>query len=92
MDIIIITISLILTATISLYWGEVLSVRLPEIDKCFDRKPFNCRPCFTFHLAWMLSAFVALVSQCPINFYLGIILAFALFLIVKYIDNKKITK
>lgn len=50
MDAIILALTMTLIAITSLYWGAILSIRLPEIDKRLDRKPFNCRPCFTFHL------------------------------------------
>lgn len=92
MDAIIIAVTMTLTAATALYWGAVLSIRLPEIGKRFDRKPFNCRPCLTFHLTCLLSALAATVSQCIWILALGVPMAFILFLIVKFIDNKKITK
>ena len=92
MDTIMISIALTLTAITALYWGEVLSIRLPETDKRFDRKPFNCRPCFTFHISWVMSLLSGVVSGCARIVFLGVVVAFALFFITKFIDNKKITK
>ncbi|MBK5721269.1 hypothetical protein JGH11_10340 [Dysgonomonas sp. Marseille-P4677] len=92
MDTIIIAVTMSLTAITSLYWGSVLSIRLPEIDKRWDRKPFNCRPCFTFHLTWLLSVLTAAAYESLTILLIGVAMAFILFLIVKFIDNKKITK
>lgn len=92
MDAIILVLTMALIAITSLYWGAILSIRLPEIDKRLDRKPFNCRPCFTFHLAWFLSAIATIVYEHIWLLSGGVVLAFVLFLIVKFIDDKKITK
>lgn len=92
MDAIMISVTLTLTAITALYWGEVLSIRLPETDKRFDRKPFNCRPCFTFHISWLLSSLSGVVSGYACLIFIGIVVSFALFFVTKYIDNKKITK
>jgi len=92
MDAIMISVTLTLTAITSLYWGEVLSIRLPEIDKRFDRKPFNCRPCFTFHISWLLALLSGVILGCAYLVFIGVFISFALFFITKFIDNKKITK
>lgn len=88
------TIALVLSITTisALYWGAVLSMRLPEIDSRFDRKPFNCRPCATFHIAWLLSTFFATIGHSPTLFFVGLAVAFTAFAIVKIMDNKKIEK
>lgn len=85
---IIITVSVSLVAAV--FFGNVLSVILPQADEVFDRKPFNCRPCFTFHLAWIPPVYFALVWQSLPLLVCGITAAFILFFIVKYIDNQKI--
>lgn len=92
MDILKIFTTLTLVTITSLYWGSFLSLRLPDIHKRFDRKPFNCRPCFTFHLTWILSLFSSLVLWCEYVFVLGVVLSFVVFAVVKIIDNKKIIK
>lgn len=75
----------VLIATIS-------SIRLPEISKWMDRKPFNCRPCSTFHLTWMQTSLLAYVFESWELFFSGIVTAFVIFFIIKYIDNKKVIK
>jgi len=81
-----------LTAGFSLYWAQILAIRLPECDRRFDRKPFNCRPCLTFHLMCATSLTCSLLLLSLSVAITGVVVAFALFLITKYIDNKKITK
>lgn len=76
----------------SVYWGSFLSLHLPELFSALDRKPFNCRPCLSFHIMWCLSAVCALVLTCELVFYIGFILSFAVFFVLKYIDNKMIIK
>lgn len=83
---------ILLCIAAALYWGAVLSLRLPLPGGFFDRKPFNCRPCLTFHLAWILIGVFALVGRSLPLFSTGVGIAFIVFFIVKYIDNKKVTK
>jgi len=92
MEITDITIAVILSAIVALTGGRTLSVILPELNKHLDRKPFNCRPCLTFHLMWTLTALCALVTASVVLFIAGIMTAFILFFIVRYIDNKKVIK
>jgi hypothetical protein len=77
---------------ISLPLGATLSLKLPALDKRLDRKPFNCRPCLTFHLTGMFVTLAALLFRASELFLAGIPMAFIVFLIVKHIDNKKIIK
>ncbi len=81
-----------MTTLVSLYWGSVLSVKLPELDSRFDAKPFNCRPCLTFHILWAFCAVFALVLWTYELFVYGLIAAFLVFFAVKIIDNKKVIK
>ncbi|GAB6007472.1 hypothetical protein [Dysgonomonas reticulitermitis] len=81
-----------MTALVALYWGNVLSVKLPELDSRFDAKPFNCRPCLTFHLMWLFSMLFAFVLWTRELFVYGLAAAFLVFFAVKIIDNKKVTK
>ncbi|MDR0825212.1 MAG: hypothetical protein LBN74_08970 [Prevotella sp.] len=80
------------SVAISLRLGAALSLKLPVLDKRLDRKPFNCRPCLTFHLIGMSVSLTALLSRSSELFWTGIPVAFTVFLIVKHIDNKKIIK
>lgn len=77
---------------VAVYLGEWLSVKLPEIDAGFDRKPFNCRPCLTFHLCWVISVVVALAMQSIWWIVFGVAISFVVFVIVSNIDNKKVEK
>ncbi|MFV0419344.1 MAG: hypothetical protein ACK5KT_11510 [Dysgonomonas sp.] len=86
------TIALILSAIVSLYFGKILPIVLPRLNRKLDRKPFNCRPCFTFHLTWILTSISALSVSSLKLFIAGVTTAFLLFFLVKYIDNKKIIK
>lgn len=81
-----------MTALVSLYWGNLLSIKLPELDSRFDAKPFNCRPCLTFHILWVFCAVFALVLWTRELFVYGLIVAFLVFFVIKIVDNKKVTK
>lgn len=83
---------LFLSLTASLYLGMLLSVKFPLLDKWFDRKPFNCRPCLTFHLTVVITSLFAAVLKSAGLLVAGFAAAFILFLIVRYIDNKKVIK
>ncbi|MDU1889521.1 MAG: hypothetical protein E6767_02420 [Dysgonomonas sp.] len=92
METIRIAVTLTLIAITSLYWGALLSLKLPEFSSRFDRKPFNCRPCLTFHLMWGLSLLSALILWSGYVLAIGFPLAFIVFAITKIIDNKRIIK
>nr|DAE47075.1 MAG TPA: hypothetical protein [Caudoviricetes sp.] len=92
MKAIIINIVLIIGVISSFILGEVLPIVLPRLSRHFNRKPFNCRPCFTFHLTWISIAVLSLVVQSLDLFISGLISAFIIFLIVRYIDSKKVVK
>lgn len=81
---------IIVVAGVSL--GQFLPLHLPYLHSAFDRKPFNCRPCCTFHLIWIPATFAAYAIQCFPCFVVGLTVAFIIFFITKYIDNKKIEK
>lgn len=76
----------------AIYWGEELSLSLPRLCKWLDNKPFNCRPCSTFHLSWSLSAYFAWIASSWLLLIAGVAVAFIIFFIIRYIDNKKIIK
>lgn len=77
---------------VALYLGAVLPLYLPLISSLLDRKPFNCRPCTTFHLIWLLVAIEAYLLESVCLFLTGLALAFVVFGIVNYTENKKIEK
>ncbi len=92
MDALIIIVGMLCCIVTSLYCGVMLSLRLPEVWTFLNRKPFNCRPCLTFHLTWMLFGIFAFARQSWTLAGIGIVVAFIVFFIVKHIDNKKIIK
>ncbi|MDR3056859.1 MAG: hypothetical protein ACK5KL_04175 [Dysgonomonas sp.] len=92
MNTLMIIIILLASVVASLYWGIVLSVKLPLWDRRFNRKPFNCRPCLTFHLIATSGSLFALLLLSVELFLAGIATAFTVFFIVRYIDNKKVIK
>lgn len=87
-----IIITIVLSSIVAIYFGKILPLMLPRLSSLLDRKPFNCRPCTTFHLAWMLTTLAAVAISSVKLFVTGIITAFIIFFIVKYIDNKKVIK
>lgn len=72
--------------------AEYVAIELPMIDKLFDRKPFNCKPCLTFHLIWILTALIAVYLNYKELFISGLISAFIIFFDVRKIENNKIIK
>lgn len=82
----------ILCLTLGSFLTENNKLALPILLKQLDRKPFNCRPCLTFHLLWISYATTALVLQSWLFFVIGFIFSFAIFALL-YIDNQsKISK
>ena len=88
-------ISILIICWLSLFLGwlltehpvHALAVRFPRLD----RKPFNCRPCLTFHFAWVLFAIMSVIS--PVIYIVpGIICAFILFLSLCIYDRYRIQK
>lgn len=54
----------------------------------FDFKMFKCRPCLTFHITWVLTTFTSLLFNDWKMVGVGIVFAFALFILLK-IDEKR---
>lgn len=92
METIIINIAITTVVILSLFMGEICSVVLPRLSRLFDRKPFNCRPCFTFHLHWLGMAVIALIFQSWTIALSGVITAFLVFGVIKYKESKIISK
>ena len=55
--------------------------------RLFQFKAFECRPCLSFHICWVLTTFVSLIYMDWIMLIVGIAFAFALFIGLK-IDQK----
>lgn len=67
-------------------------IALPILSKKLDKKPFNCRPCLTFHLLWISYAIAALIIQSWTFFIVGLVFSFAIFAFLYFDDQSKITK
>lgn len=90
METILINIGITLVVALSFIFGEVGAVVLPRLSAIFDRKPFNCRPCFTFHLHWLGMAIIALIANSWIIALSGVITAFVVFGIVWSMESKRV--
>ena len=80
----------LLATMICIIAGHKLAQVLPGIHSLFDRKPFCCRPCLTFHMVWMSLAAISFLAGSGVLLLCGIAVAFAIFFLLRYIDNKKI--
>ncbi len=60
---------------------------LSRLSSFFDRKPFNCRPCLTFHLLWAMYTLVALATSSIQFGIAGLILSLVVFAGL-YFDGK----
>ncbi len=66
---------------------ESSRLALPKVWKYLDRKPFNCRPCFTFHFLWIIYALVAFKLNSVSFFIVGFIYSLSIFCVL-YLNNK----
>lgn len=84
---------LLLSALTGYFLGYFLTETKYRLSKyrIFQFKAFECRPCFSFHLAWITSTFVALSFADWIMLIIGVVFAFALFAGLK-IDQKEKTE
>ncbi|GAB6012720.1 hypothetical protein [Viscerimonas tarda] len=55
-----------------------------------NRKPFNCRPCTTFHLIWLLQGIAAVHIESFTFFLIGLACAFIVFILLYSDNNNKI--
>jgi hypothetical protein len=71
--------------------GRILTehpdLNLADHFPALNRKPFNCRPCLTFHLIWTLQGTAALILKSPPFFSAGLGCAFSIFMFL-YINAK----
>lgn len=58
--------------------------------RLFQFKAFECRPCLSFHICWVLTTFVSLIYMDWIMLIVGIAFAFVLFIGLN-IDQKNKT-
>ena len=83
---------LLLSALFGYLMGYFLTETKYRLSKyrVFQFKAFECRPCLSFHLAWIAATFVALSFTDWIMLIVGVAFAFALFAGLK-IDEKNNT-
>lgn len=77
----------IIGMTLGAFFTQNARFALPALWKKLDRKPFNCKPCLTFHFLWMLYASASLVLHSFVFFVIGCIFSLAIFGIL-YLENK----
>lgn len=64
--------------------------RIVEYIPILNFKPFNCRPCFTFHTCWILQVITAYIIGSVLYAAVGVVCAFAIFFYLCYQDKKYI--
>lgn len=90
METIILCIAITLVVVLSFIFGEALPLMLPYKSRHFNRKPFNCRPCLTFHLHWLGMLLIAIIFRNRLIAFSGVLTAFIVFGIVWLVERKKI--
>ncbi len=63
-----------------------------RLSKKFDRKPFNCKPCLTFHLLWIIYTIVSVTLSSWLIWTIGLIFSVIIFIILYLDDDSKIIK
>lgn len=79
---------------VGIFFGWLLTENnrwsLTRISPFFDRKPFNCRPCLTFHLLWIMYVLVAFVTGTFWFAVVGLLLSLFVFVGLYFSDRSKI--
>lgn len=84
---------LILSVLIGYFVGYLLTEKYPLSKyRVFQFTLFECRKCFSFHIAWTTSTFISLLFNDYIMLLIGIFFAFMLFIGLRIDErNKTIT-
>ena len=84
---------LLASALLGYTLGYILTETKLSISKfrIFQFKAFECRPCLSFHLAWITSTFIALSFVDWIMLVIGVAFAFALYTGLKIDQKEKYT-
>lgn len=70
--------------------GYLLTEKYPlSRYKIFDFEAFKCRPCLSFHIAWVTSTIISLALNDIPMAMVGIAFAFMLFLGLRKDENNK---
>lgn len=87
---------LVILDTAGMFFGilftEKPKYRLADKYKWLDFKPFNCKPCLTFHFIWIFQVIAAILLGNLQYGILGIISAFIIMLGLYIEDKNKIEK
>ena len=60
--------------------------------RLFQFKAFECRPCLSFHICWVLTTFASLIYMDWKMLIVGIVFAFGLFIGLKIDQKNKMIK
>lgn len=80
---------------LSVFSGYILGFLLTETKftlsryRIFQFKAFECRPCLSFHIAWVISTIIGLYFENYLMIGIGILFAFALFIGLKQDQKHK---
>lgn len=77
----------VLSLLLGLFLTEDKNYSLPQLLPILDRKPFNCRPCLTFHLQVLMYIFAAYINHSFGLWCVGVIISFFVFWAL-YIKSK----
>lgn len=83
---------LVLSVFIGYVFGYVFTETKYNLSKykLFQFKAFECRPCLSFHISWVVSTFISLLFSDIIMLIFGIIFAFIMWIGLK-VDQKSKT-
>lgn len=60
---------------------------LARFSTLFNRKPFNCKPCLTFHILWIIYTIISILLSSWLIWSIGLVFSITIF-IVLHLDNK----
>ncbi|MEN9918326.1 MAG: hypothetical protein RL662_762 [Bacteroidota bacterium] len=86
---------LIATSIWSIYLGWLLtetSFRLADKFHFFNKRPFNCRPCLTFHLTWIHAGAISLTESNIKLFLYGVLMAAVIWIGLEIENRNKMIK
>lgn len=93
MNTLILLLTLIAVNIIGCFIGWLLTeskFRIVEYIPFLNFKPFNCRPCFTFHTIWILQLIIALLIGSWAYGIVGVLCAFAIFFCLWIINKNEV--
>lgn len=64
--------------------------RIVEYIPMLNFKPFNCKPCFTFHTIWIIQVGIAIIIGSWGYGIVGVIIAFITFFCLWFINKNEV--